>query len=86
MTDFGKESGLFKVQAIRGIVDEAAQLQEGLILETQADGADFELGDAAIMAIDHAATVLASQHSLAALSFRIHSGPALARKPSEIIW
>jgi hypothetical protein len=85
MTDFGKESGLFEAQAIRGIVDEAAQLQESLVLETQADGADFDLGDAAIMAIHDTAPALASQHGLAALSFQIHS-VLRSRDASEIIW
>jgi hypothetical protein len=84
MTDFGKESGLFEIQAIRGIVDEAAKLEERLVLEAQADGADFDLRDAAIMAINHPATAFASQHSLAALSFRIHSGPALARREAKL--
>jgi hypothetical protein len=78
MANFGQESGLFQVQAVGSIIDQPAEVQESLILEAHAYGADFDFRNAAIMAINHPATVFAGQYSLAALSFRIHSGPALA--------
>lgn len=63
----GRRIDLLAVETVYRIVNQMTELAESIHLEAQADRADFNLGNTAIVAVNDPAAIFAGEYGFAAL-------------------